>query len=211
MTEPEVFLPGLQVVLQPSYSATTRLTAFIRGCKEQEYLILEPPNKQALKFFPEETACIVRFIREGKAIGFQTHVLGVIRSPFPLIFLSFPDGIESAKLRNSVRYPVKIETVCAPKKLAGALEGHPRATMLNISSGGCLIEALEEFERKTTLYLSFELPNQGRINDLPAEIRSCEKQSDKFLHGLAFSEGSSENYRKVTQYLNSLAALRIRI
>jgi len=172
---------------------------------------LEPPNKQALNYFPEETACIVRFIKEGKAIGFQTYVLGVIRAPFPLIFLSFPEGIESAKLRNSIRYPVNIETVCARKILAGALEGNPRSTMLNISSGGCLIEALEEFNRKTTSYLSFELPGQGWINDLSAEIRSCEQQDDKFFHGLAWSNTPSENYQKVTQYLNSLEALRIRI
>jgi len=172
---------------------------------------LEPPDKPDLNYFPEETQCIVRFIREGNAFGFRTHVLGVIRNPFPLIFLSFPEKIESAKLRNSVRYPVNIETVCAMKMLAGGLAGHPRGTMLNISSGGCLIESPEEFDRKTIFNLSFELPGQGWIYDLSAEIRSCEQQNDKFLHGLAWSNGPSENLQKVTQYLNSLEALRIRI
>ncbi|MEW6264653.1 MAG: flagellar brake protein [Thermodesulfobacteriota bacterium] len=209
--DPEFFHSGVSVMLQVRDSPEGKYTTFFRGYKNKDYLILDHPVKEGkLAPIADDTPCIIRFIHEGNIIGFRSRVLGVIRTPYPLIFLRYPQSVEMSRLRKFDRYPVKIEVVCAPRKLNGLVDSYPRDNILNLSAGGCQIEAFEHFLRDQTIFLTVFLPEQGKINDLEAEVKRVDKKGDKFILGIAFADLLDPGYEKIRAFLHTLEAFRVR-
>lgn len=74
------------------------------GWSEGQFLIAELPSGNAE--WRSGDKAIVRFILEGRALGFRTRVLSGQSKPDPIIFLEYPERIEVQSLRRHPRAPV---------------------------------------------------------------------------------------------------------
>ena len=209
MVDPEIFHPGVAVVIQPTTQYREKLTSCFRGYKGKEYIILDAPLRGGVPLnLGENTPCVVRFIYEGQIVGFKTYVLAQTRTPYPLVFLSFPDSVETSDIRKSQRYPVRINSVVAPRKLNGAAENYPVSYVLNVSAGGCLVETAEPFSLGQTLFATIYLPDSLKVNDLETIVKRCVKKGDNFRLGLEFADVLDYGYEQIQTFLQSLEAFQ---
>jgi c-di-GMP-binding flagellar brake protein YcgR len=211
MVDPEIFCPGVPAVMEVSEAGKKKYTTYFRGYKSKQYLILDHPTSSGKSIhIPDGTAVIIRFIHEGSIIGFRTTAICNAKAPSPLIFLRFPQAVESSRLRKSERYPVSIECICSGKRLSGAVDSHPRATVLNLSEGGCMVEAIGDYDKGTLVFLTVFLPEQGRVDDVEAEVKRVDKKGDRLLLGLAFADLLDPGFEEIRGYLNMLKTYRVR-
>ena len=211
MVDPEIFCPGVPAVLEVSETGKKKFTTYFRGYKTKQYLILDHPLSVGKPIhIPDGSSVVVRFIHEGSIIGFRTTAICHSSAPSPLMFLRFPQAVESSRLRKSERYPVSIECICSGKRLMGAVDTYPRATMLNLSEGGCMVEAVGDYDQGTFVFLTVFLPEQGRVDDVEAEVKRVDKKGDRFLLGLAFADLLDPGFEEIRGYLNLLKTYRVR-
>ena len=188
-----------------------KFTTYFRGHKTKQYLIMDNPITGGKPVpVPDGSPVVVRFIHEGSIVGFRSMVICQSLAPSPLVFLRFPQEVESTRLRKSERYPVSIDCVCSGKRLSGMVEGFPRSTVLNLSEGGCMVEAGESYDKGTFVLLTVFLPEQGRVDDVEAEVKRVDKKGDRFMLGLAFADLLDPGYEEIRAYLNLLKTYRVR-
>ena len=82
---------------------------------------------------------------------------------------------------------------------------------LNLSRGGCLLESQYPADENSTLILSFEIPNQSRVEGLKAEVKTCQHLENKYYLGLCFIDRESPDYRPVDLFLSEIEDLRVRV
>jgi c-di-GMP-binding flagellar brake protein YcgR len=212
MVNSDIFKPGLPVVLESAEIPKTKLTSYIRGVKDQDYLIIDHPKLNGrLVPMSEDSSCIVRFIHQGKVIGFRSKVESTLLRPRALIFLQFPEEIETAKLRKSDRYPVQLEAWCATEKRNGRPPTDHRDHVLNISQGGCMVAVRDDYPMGGKVYLTVLLPELPPVNDLPTIVKRSVRKKDFFEIGLEFVDHSEPAYHKIQSFLNVLATFRVEI
>ncbi|GAB6057798.1 flagellar brake protein [Desulfonatronum parangueonense] len=122
-----VELPGMKDKLH------TRFVGYInKRCVITMIPVVPEVNRSMLyEHLYKGNSMTVRFIKSGSVLGFATVIQHVSFSPFPLLFLEFPDRIESYNLRKDSRvsclFPVKM-----------AIKGVTiQGALLDISKSGC--------------------------------------------------------------------------
>jgi hypothetical protein len=103
------------------------------GVSKNRYLIVHLPEKAKAKTFSAKNEVTGRYVNGPLICGFNTTVAGSITSPFPLLFLDYPECFEILNMRTDDRV-----TCFTPATLLwddNALEGR----MLDIGKGGCKI------------------------------------------------------------------------
>ncbi len=153
--------------------------------------------------------CVVRFIHEGNVFGFSAYIIAPIRQPFPLVFLTYPDELESLNLRTNPRYPVRIEATYTYQTPEGSAPGMGTGLILNISEGGCLLEGEQFFDPGSRLTLSFTIPPQETVQELEVEVKRLRKKGEHAHLGLTLITPSETNARKINDYLARMKSLRI--
>ena len=211
MVDPELFQPEVPLVISFQNMAKVKLTSFFRGYKAKEYLVIDLPNRDGRPaLVTENTPCIARFIHEGNIIGFRSKVVAVISNPTPLVFLKFPSAVETSRLRKADRYPVNIEAACSTSPQNGRPLEYHQATVLNLSEGGCLLLSPGPFELGANVFLSVNIPEQGRVDNLEAEVKRCQQEGESYLVGLAFADLLDPTYQEIRKFLNLLETYPVR-
>ncbi|MBG0778152.1 MAG: flagellar brake protein [Desulfovibrionaceae bacterium] len=100
----------------------TTLPASARVSKDEIFNYLYPDNSMT-----------VRFLYEGTVMGFDTRVIRYIASPFPLVFLEYPDQFSSFNLRKNRR----ITCLFHATALLGPLRHD--CVVTDMSEGGCMV------------------------------------------------------------------------
>ena len=212
MTDLDVFQPGTQVVIElGDPNKLGKATSVLRGLKRDQFLLLDLPQQgQTSTLLQAGAQCIVRFIHEGRIIGFRSRVIGMLNEPEGLLFLQFPNHVESSKLRKHDRFPVEIDAVCATERLDGLVDAYPRDIVLNLSEGGCMVSAFESFAKNAIVHITFFLPRQGQVNDVEAEVKRLAPKGEKYLLGLEFTDYLDPGYSVVRDYVKLLQSYRVR-
>ena len=211
LVNPEIFRPGTPAIIEIRGYPKSRFQTFFRGCKYNQFLIIDHPIKDGRPVpIGDDTQCIIRFISEGEIIGFRSIVTSLIRNPEALAFLKYPKSVETSKLRQSDRYPVHIDTVCALKKLDGGIEAYPKSMMLNLSEGGCLLECIESFNKGDIVYLTIFIPERPPIHDLACEVKRIDKKGNDFLVGMAFVDLLDPDFEEIQGYIHLLKSYKVR-
>ena len=138
----------------------------VRGFKNNNYLILDHPTHKNLPIqLDDNTPCIIRFVHDGRAVGFRSWVLGSIKRPYPLLFVKFPENIETSTIRQYERFQVNLRACLTPNQVEGRVDKYPPANICNLSEGGCLIENWQQFKSGDTAFLTVFLPDGDPIID----------------------------------------------
>lgn len=150
-------------------------------------LVPEVNRPLLLEHLYKGNSITVRYIHSGVVLGFTTEILHVTFTPYSLLFLKFPERIESFNLRKDDRvasmFPVMaiLNNVC----LSGALS--------DISRSGCNI-VLPTADGQTfaveiggSLALRCPLLFGSEQAEISCTVRQLSKDSTKAKLGLSFS------------------------
>jgi len=205
------FTPGLKLIIEFPSIFNNKFNSYFRGYKQNQYVILDHPMHNNLRVqLNEGIVCMIRFIETGKACGFMSEIIGLVKRPYPLLFLKYPATIESSNLRSEERYPVKLNVAFSLKKESESKEERIKGEILNLSESGCLLSSPEPFSREDFLYLVIPFPEHGLAVDLEAKVKNCQKINKMYQIGLKFSDRLHPVHNIVSAYLENLKLLRVR-
>lgn len=124
--------------------------------------------------------CVVRYIHDGKVVGYRSEIRGAQTAPEPLLFLSFPERIEEILLRQHPRIPLNqavslirdegqapTRSPFRPMPLVGVLQ--------DLSVAGCRIALngpVSSLAPGTIVRLEFELPAVGHVTNLAGTVKN---------------------------------------
>ena len=178
------------VVLQfifPADGEDIQCSGALLGWKENGFLITEWPQYKGRPVeVSDQAPCVVRYLTEGRMVGFRTEVCAVQHVPEPLLFLVYPTKIEQVVLRKNPRV-----LLSQPISL---IRGDQRpivvtGVMRDLSSAGCRIETGEggyEFPVDTGVRMEFGLPGVGHISNLTGSVRNVSVQGRRMVLGVEF-------------------------
>ena len=206
-----LFIPGTTVLFESPHIADSRTQTFFRGCKQDEYLILDyPENETGVPLtLKDGMPCIIRFLHQGRAFAFQSIIDKVLRYPYPFIFVTYPSELDSLNLRDSERHNVRFQAVYHQKSAEDAPKDDQIGTILDLSDRGCLLETDQPQTQESLLLLSFKLPNQKAIKNLAAKVRRISRREESYRLGLMFMVSEDPDIEKIREYLSYLATFQV--
>ena len=194
---PSAFLAvGLSVQLTLSQDEThVQYGSSLLGWKQGGWLIGEWPFHLG-KPIPcsPGTHVRLRYIYQGKMIGFHSEVLATHVEPFPFLLLTFPSTVNEVPLRRDCRMPS-----AEPILLRHANDAVPTCPsekwtpigglLMDLSSTGCAVllqRPAQEFLPGMILRVEFEIVGTGRVGNLAGLVRNIAMQGGETLLGLEF-------------------------
>jgi HD-GYP domain-containing protein (c-di-GMP phosphodiesterase class II) len=178
---------GSLIQLQLS-EKSKRLNAKFIGMDPGYYIIITLPKIEDPKeqFF-RERKIVLRYITDGTIFGFESNVIALILQPARLLFLTYPQKIQSCNIRKHNRFDC---TYDAHVIVSGV---NYQGMITNISMGGCLCimnrpgdQGPIEINVGDRVNLSFQ-PLGGRsIDSLPGEVRNIKGLDKRVEIGIVF-------------------------
>ena len=167
----------------------------ILGWKQGSWLICEWPFHLG-KPIPcgPGTGLLLRYIYQGKMIGFHSEILNTHVDPFPFLLLSFPSTLDEVPLRKHCRMPANEPILLRhandglPIPPSGTLT-HIGGLLTDLSIAGCAIllqRPVQEFVPGMVLRVEFEIVGTGRVGNLACLIRNVTTQGGETQLGLEF-------------------------
>ncbi len=143
----------------------------------------------------------VRFIRQGTVLGFSTTVAHVTFTPIPLLFLEYPNTIESYNLRKDNRlvclFPVTV--VLNGREQSGALSDISK-------SGGSIVIPIKDdqpgdFSIDDVIHFRCPLLFGDPQAEVPGKIKRVHKNGTKVELGLKFNNIGDDLSRRISEYI----------
>lgn len=133
------FHVGLKLSLEVNKSED-RIDMFLAGWVKGAFVLATSPQLRNLELSSNDD-CVIRFLKEGSAFGFQTAMLVKQQYPLPLIFLKYPEEVKSMPFRKKKRFKTNIQAKLLKQK--GQKEFiTDDARIVDLSETGCLLEIL---------------------------------------------------------------------
>ncbi len=119
-------------LLQVQFEGVGSAKTSIIGIDRDKCLIIKPPALVGIetKLF-KKNQTVVRYFHEGMIFGFRCTLIGFIKTPFPLLILSYPDAAEQLNLRKHKRLSCLLNGQLLTDPLAFKI------VILDISDSGC--------------------------------------------------------------------------
>jgi len=188
--------------------AKRRLSSELIGIEDGKYLIIKMPPLHTMEnistFMIKGNEIAVKYTYKGTIFGFQSQIIDLIRKPFKLVFIKYPEQIESYDFRGNKRVecflPAKI------KIAEDIIEG----CITDISRAGCLfaIETSEHegsidlLELNNKISIGFYLPGIKEELSIESKQRSIKKDSDSSSIGIEFVKMDSSVQTKLFDFLS---------
>jgi c-di-GMP-binding flagellar brake protein YcgR len=196
-----IFSVGQIISIETYYKAY--LQTHVLGWKKDAFILTEAIYIQGQSAnIKTDDICTVRFLKGDNAYGFKAAVLEVLMHPHPVMFLKYPDNVESVKLRVAPRIKVELPATF----MAGSGKNICAASLCDISNEGCGL--------KVPLTDSKDLPPDAeysiilKVMDTELKIQCSIKNiltvKDAHIIGLAFTNISRQNKEALSHYLDSL-------
>lgn len=176
----------------------------IIGLSEYKFLILETPMIIGLRAkFPVGSTAVVKFGKAGTIYGFYAEVLQTQFEPSSLMYLKYPQEVESFEFRGCERFICNIPAHVTDGKT------HYYCIIKDISSGGCQLtvrgcnlEEAEPIQPDENISLTVNMCGFGEMK-LDCVIRNLQMQNECLSYGLQF-RNSGVAYAKIEQYFKLL-------
>lgn len=163
------------------------------GWKAKDWLICEWPYHlgQPVACHVNDS-CLVRYLFDGRFIGYPSVIRDQQLQPFPFLFLAFPQSVEEVALRKSARVSLKEPLLI--KIEVCSLPGHPLdqcvigAMMHDLSLTGCcvVVRGRTTWGTGTNLRLEFELRGIGHVSNLNGIVKNLIEYHDHTEIGIEF-------------------------
>lgn len=195
-TETPTSLLTVGVLLQytlPGERQDLQCCASLLGWKEGAFVISGMPY---LDGYPVDcrpgSPCVVRYMHDGKVVGYRSEIRAGQVAPEPLLFLSFPERIEEILLRQHPRIPLTQPVSLVPEDPdAGVLSPFPpvplAGVLRDLSVAGCRVAVAGSSPAVgSQVRLEFELPAVGHVANLSGIVKNVSGAPGRALLGIAF-------------------------
>ncbi len=192
--------------------ARRRLSSELIGIEDGKYLIVRMPplhtmeNVSTLLIKGNEIA--VKYMYKGTIFGFQSQIIDLIYNPFKLVFIKYPEKIESFDFRGHKR--VECFLPANIRIAEHIIEG----CITDISKAGCLFDVevpkLESsknlLELKDEISVNFQLPGVEQELSVTAIQRSIKRDNNSASIGIEFVKMDSDVQAKLFGFLSMAEA-----
>lgn len=183
-----------------------RIESIFIGQEPNEYLIVRAlTSADFISKFTEDNYVIVRYITVGASHSFRSRILGCVTKPYPVVFLSYPQFVESVNLRKKRRVACYIPTT--PK----INQYEKLGVLTDINSDGCRFnfsvsgdDPTEIIQKDDKITISFQLLGIEGEQKCNGKVRNIEKVNDILSVGIQFDELNLEVIRKIEIYVKSV-------
>lgn len=184
-----------------------RLSSELIGIEDGKYLIVKIPpmhtmyNISSLLHNGNDVA--VKYMYKGTIFGFQSKIIDLIYNPFKLVFIEYPEKIESFDFREHKRVecflPANIRI--AEHKIEGCIT--------DISKAGCLFDietpkledSINLLELNKEICVGFHLPGVEEELRVTAKQGSIKKDAENVRIGIEFVNMDSTVQSKLFDFL----------
>lgn len=197
---------GTKILMQIA-GMKDRLHSFFVGYIKKRCVIVMMPmvpemnRSLLLEYVYKGNNVTVRFIQSGAVFGFESAILHFSFSPIPLIFLEYPESIESHNLRKDFRvsclFPVSATFKGQELKgvLANISQSGGQVFFQNITHEGLEMDIDDSLHFKSpSLFL-------GQDVIVPSIIKRIHKDFNKLELGLKFTGLSAEAAAHIDDYI----------
>ncbi|MFH2093610.1 MAG: flagellar brake domain-containing protein [Pseudomonadota bacterium] len=162
------------------------LSGKLVGMKVGKYLIVDISKAQSgTTGLLEQDPVRVKYVNLEDIFNFSSMVLNILDQPDHLLFLQYPDRVESCNIRSHRRVecflPIHVKTC----------DFHAPAIVTNISPEGCLctIDRSQSWKNINGLQIDL-IVSYGELEALtiPGDIRSTQMQGEQIKLGIKFNE-----------------------
>ena len=183
-------LPGISwgTLLQLQFEGLGSSRSTLIGMEPGKFLIVNTPPIADIgsKLFMKNHG-IVRYLSSGSVYAFRCTLLGIIKDPFRMSVLSYPESLENMNLRKHERISCILDaSVSHHEKLYEGI-------VTDLSMGGCSFEfnksdltAFPEIKIADEAFVSMQLKQKGELREIQAVVRSMKKDKDTLSLGLQF-------------------------
>lgn len=176
---------GTALLLEPESPDRTASSQLI-GMQVGSYLIVQLAEHNWVRSRLQKGESLsAKYILSDDVYGFKTRIIRTIEDPDYLLFLEYPDDVESCNIRSEKRVecflPVRLSL--GPVSLKGII--------VNINRSGCLcrVDDSPDLELDSVTAVGLELPyGQFETLSITAEIRSARTKENQTSFGLLFKE-----------------------
>lgn len=176
-------------------AAKVRFQGPLLGMREGKYLVTDLPSitrhGTLRDRLVDEQELIVRTICErttGECLGFKSSIFARLKTPDPLLFISFPPAVQVHELRSESRLLVCQRATLMLQELGQSIPG----LLTDLSASGCRFEVEEaerwQVKRDEKVQIEFVHPESGRMLMRPATVRSVRNQNSILSVGMAFAK-----------------------
>jgi c-di-GMP-binding flagellar brake protein YcgR len=189
----------------------TRLTSELFAVEEGKFLIIKISPFQSLqhtaRLVHTGTNIAIRYMQDGTVFGFKSIIIHFMVEPARLIFIKYPEEIESLDLRGHKRIECYLP---ANVKIADkAIEG----AIMDISREGCQFSVKNakagnslKLQVDSEISVSFQLPGVEKKLIVAGEQKNIKKDRDSVNIGIKFSNMNIEAQEKLYDFLSKAEA-----
>jgi c-di-GMP-binding flagellar brake protein YcgR len=187
--------------------AKSRLSSELIGIEDGKYLIVKMPPMHTMdnvsSLLRNGNDVAVKYMYKGTIFGFQSQIIDLIYNPFKLVFIEYPEKIESYDFRGNKRVecflPANIRI--AEHKIEGCIT--------DISKAGCLLDietpkledSINFLELNNEICVGFHLPGVEEELGVTAKQRSIKKDAENVRIGIEFVNMDSSVQSKLFDFL----------
>lgn len=189
---------GLPMVI--SFDGDGMVKGTLIGMEYGLYILVKlPPIVDIAANLYQKNHTIVRYFHAGKAYGFRTTLIGLIKEPpLRLCIFAHPDAIESLNLRKSERYDCLIPA-CVCVKADGEEKTELQGVISDVSLGGCSFEGTNTGDAISSdlkiggfVDLLFRVADEETWRVVSGEVRVYKVDGSKLMIGLKFTPDVTE-------------------
>lgn len=178
------------------------------GMENNFIIVTTPPNPQGIldhKLFAGNEV-LVRCFSQGTVYSFQTKLNSTITSPIPLIFLEYPQIVQSDKLRSKERITCMMPATFTYK------EDEKPGVIVDLSTTGCRCiinepgrSAFLNLDIEKTLFVLCKFPGSKVQLPIHGIVRNINKSKRKIDFGIKYTpETSRESLKLVAWYISTI-------
>ncbi|WP_028324317.1 flagellar brake protein [Desulfatirhabdium butyrativorans] len=184
-------------------SEDIRFPFFLIGMDIDRTLIAKPqPSPVLNRLIVEGREVIIRYLSFGRVFGFRSCIQGHIVRPFRMVFLSYPEKLETINLRRKERIYCFL-----PAYLT--IDGASVAGMVvDLSEGGCrwVCQGDQMGDRKApninaSIQMAFPLPGECGVMQCMVIVRNISQEAGQVKIGLSFFNLEPESLKKIQRYV----------
>lgn len=202
-------LPGIfpGTLLQVQFEGLGASRSRLLGMEMGKFLIIRtPPIPDIGSQRYEKNHCIIRYLFSGRVYAFRCTLLGLVKEPYRMSILTYPEAIEELNLRKHER----ISCIVAAEVCVEGLSYEGIVT--DVSQGGCSFEFnsqqvgqdFPQLKIQDEVSIAMHLGDRAETTAFPAVLRSMFNDDKNMIAGLQFAKsGLMEEYAKSEKMLEN--------
>jgi c-di-GMP-binding flagellar brake protein YcgR len=180
-----------------------RFPFLLIGMDIDNTLIVKPQPAPVLnRLITEGREVIVRYLSFGRVFGFRSCIQAHIVRPFRMVFLSYPEKLETINLRRKERIYCYLPAylMIDSESLTGMI--------VDLSEGGCrwvctreTMSGQKHLSIEDAIQMNFPLPGECGVMQCTMIVRSITRENGQVRIGFSFSNLEPESLKKIQGYV----------